>query len=123
MTSRVVPTVGVLLLLLLPAIPAQAQFRGLGSISGTVTDAEGTLLGKSSGVEVAIRATCASSKDGVIVEHADSEGRWTIRMMARGQWTLTFEAKGYATIRTQITLETEVGRGRTLVAVVMKKTS
>jgi hypothetical protein len=92
-----------LVLLIVPAM-SSAQFRGLGRITGTVSDDGGTPI---SGVSV--RATLAG-EEGIIEERSDDRGSWTVSGVAKGEWHLTFQIAGYVPVGAKVVLPAELSR-------------
>jgi hypothetical protein len=106
----------VLTCLLGATVAPAAQFRGLGRVTGTVTDESGAPL-----KDVSIHATLAG-QDGVLEEKSDGKGWWALSSMARGEWHLVFHAPGYAPVAAKVLLEAELAHINPI-AVVLKKAS
>ena len=79
------------MLVVIPTV-SSAQFRGLGRITGTVSEEGGSPVGG-----VSIRATL-SGEEGVIEEKTDQNGAWAVAGMAKGEWHLTFQIAGYVPV-------------------------
>ena len=93
-----------------------AQFRGLGRVTGTVTDESGAPL-----KDVVIHATL-TGEAGVLEEKTDPRGWWAVNGMAKGEWHLKFEEPGYAPVAAKVTLEAELTHINPI-AIVLKKAS
>ena len=91
-----------------------AQFRGLGRVTGTVTDESGAPL-----KDVSIRATLAG-REGVLEEKTDAKGWWSLNGMAKGEWHVQFQEPGYTPVAAKVILEAEL-RHVDPIAVVLKK--
>jgi hypothetical protein len=85
-------------------IVSSAQFRGLGRVTGTVTDESGAPL-----KDVAVRATLAGG-EGAIDEKSDDKGTWAVNGLAKGEWHLTFQIAGYVPTGAKIVLQAEIAR-------------
>jgi hypothetical protein len=81
-----------------------AQMRGMGRITGTVTDGSGAPL-----ADVKITARMAGFS-GVIDATSDDHGTWALGGIARGEWDVVFEKSGYAPTRAKVTLQAELSR-------------
>jgi carboxypeptidase family protein len=92
-----------LVLVMVPTM-SSAQFRGLGRITGTVTEEGGGPLNN-----VSIRATL-TGEDGVIEEKSDSSGAWAVSGVAKGEWHLTFQIAGYVPVGAKVLLPAELAR-------------
>ena len=103
----------VAMLMVLPTV-SSAQFRGLGRITGTVSEEGGGPLGN-----VAIRATL-TGEDGVIEEKSDDKGSWAVQGVAKGEWHLTFQIAGYVPVGAKVLLPAELARIAPI-TVVLKK--
>jgi hypothetical protein len=95
-----------LIALMLVVIPtaSSAQFRGLGRITGTVSEEGGGPLSN-----VSVRATL-TGEDGVIEEKSDEKGTWAVSGVAKGEWHLTFQIAGYVPVGAKVTLPAELSR-------------
>jgi hypothetical protein len=91
------------MMLVIPAM-SSAQFRGLGRITGTVSEEGGSPVGG-----VSIRATLAG-EEGVIEEKTDQNGAWAVAGMAKGEWHLTFQIAGYVPVGAKVVLPAELAR-------------
>jgi hypothetical protein len=91
------------LLVVLPTV-SSAQFRGLGRITGTVSEEGGGPLGS-----VSIRATL-TGEDGVIEEKSDDRGAWAVSGVAKGEWHLTFQIAGFVPVGAKVVLPAELTR-------------
>ena len=91
------------MMLVIPAM-SSAQFRGLGRITGTVSEEGGSPVGG-----VFIRATL-SGEEGVIEEKTDEKGAWAVAGMAKGEWHLTFQIAGYVPVGAKVVLPAELAR-------------
>jgi len=103
------------MLMVIPTV-SSAQFRGLGRITGTVTEEGGAPLGN-----VSIRATL-TGEDGVIEEKSNENGSWSVSGMAKGEWHLTFQIAGYVPVGAKVTLTAELSRIAPI-AITLKKVS
>ena len=101
------------IMLIVPMV-SSAQFRGLGRVTGTVSDDTGTPLR-----DVSVRATL-SGEEGVIEEKTDDKGAWAVNGMAKGEWHLTFQIPGYVPVAAKVTLAAELARVQPI-SVVLKK--
>ena len=103
---RPVSRYALLMAVMLVVIPtvSSAQFRGLGRITGTVTEEGGAPMGN-----VTIRATLAG-EEGVIEEKSDDKGTWAVAGVAKGEWHLTFQIAGYVPVGAKVTLPAELAR-------------
>jgi tetratricopeptide (TPR) repeat protein len=84
--------VGALTVLLLIAVvaPAVAQSRGMGRISGKVTDEKGK------GVDgVTVRATMAEGGGAPVTAKSNDKGNWVLSGIASGTWNIDFEKEGW----------------------------
>lgn len=82
-------------MLLVFALAAQAQVRGLGRLQGNVTD-------KNSGKPIAgatITIALPNGKTAPISTKTDSRGHWSAIGMTSGQWNIDISAAGYVTSR------------------------
>jgi len=106
----------VLVAILALAIPTLlfGQFRGIGRITGTVTDDAGAPI-----KGVAIRAT-KEGADGAIEATSDAKGEWAVNGMAKGEWHVTFQAAGYTPAGAKVNLVAEFGKVPPI-GVVLKK--
>ncbi len=91
------------MLVVVPAI-SSAQFRGLGRITGTVTEEGGSPISN-----VSVRATLAG-EEGVIEERSDDKGSWAVSGVAKGEWHLTFQIAGYVPVGAKVVLPAELAR-------------
>src|SRR6266853_1345427 len=91
------------MLVVVPAI-SSAQFRGLGRITGTVTEEGGSPISN-----VSVRATLAG-EEGVIEERSDDKGSWAVSGVAKGEWHLTFQIAGYVPVGAKAVLPAELAR-------------
>jgi hypothetical protein len=91
------------ILMVIPTV-SSAQFRGLGRITGTVTEEGGGPLGN-----VSVRATLAG-EDGVIEEKSDDRGAWAVSGVAKGEWHLTFQIAGFVPVGAKVMLPAELAR-------------
>ena len=89
-------------LLVVTPLAVSAQFRGLGRISGTVTDDSGAPI---SGV--LIKATMSG---GSLDATSDEKGAWSVNGMAKGEWHVEFAKTGYAPKAAKVILEAELAR-------------
>ena len=105
-----------MLLWLAGAVISSAQFRGLGRVTGSVTDDSGAPL-----KDVVIRATL-TGEDGVLEDKTDPKGLWALNGMARGDWHLTFQSPGYVPVAAKVILTAELARVNPI-SVVLKKAS
>ena len=107
-----------LIALMLAIVPTKssAQFRGLGRITGSVTEEGGAPLGN-----VSIRATL-TGEEGVIEERSDEKGSWAVSGMAKGEWHLTFQIAGYVPVGAKVTLPAELARVAPI-SITLKKVS
>jgi hypothetical protein len=97
---------GLVLLVVLLLAPAfgRAQSRGLGRISGSVTDEGGTPL---SGV--AVRATMDGT-NGRLEATSDDKGAWAVSGLTKGEWKVTFQIAGYVPNAAKVILPAELSR-------------
>jgi hypothetical protein len=91
------------MLVVIPTV-SSAQFRGLGRITGTVSEDGGGPLGN-----VSIRATL-TGEEGVIEEKSDEKGSWALQGVAKGEWHLTFQIAGYVPVGAKVLLPAELSR-------------
>jgi carboxypeptidase family protein len=91
------------MLVVIPTV-SSAQFRGLGRITGTVSEEGGGPMGN-----VSVRATL-TGEDGVIEEKSDEKGAWAVSGVAKGEWHLTFQIAGYIPVGAKVTLPAELAR-------------
>jgi hypothetical protein len=91
------------MLVVIPTV-SSAQFRGLGRITGTVSEEGGGPLSN-----VSVRATL-SGEEGVIEEKSDEKGTWAVAGVAKGEWHLTFQIAGYVPVGAKVTLPAELAR-------------
>src|SRR5215471_10553890 len=103
------------MLMVIPAV-SSAQFRGLGRITGTVSEEGGGPLGN-----VSVRATL-TGEDGVIEEKSSESGSWAVSGIAKGEWHLTFQIAGYVPVGAKVTLPAELSRIAPI-AITLKKVS
>jgi hypothetical protein len=103
----------VAMLVVIPTV-SSAQFRGLGRITGTVSEEGGAPLGN-----VSVRATL-TGEDGVIEEKSDDKGSWSVQGVAKGEWHLTFQIAGYVPVGAKVMLPAELARIAPI-SVVLKK--
>lgn len=103
------------MMLVVPTV-SSAQFRGLGRITGTVSDDAGSPM-----KGVSIRATLAG-EEGVIEGTTDEKGSWVVNGMAKGEWHFTFQIAGYTPVGAKVTLAAELARVPPI-AVVLKRVS
>jgi hypothetical protein len=104
-----------LMLVIVPTM-SSAQFRGLGRITGTVTEEGGAPLGN-----VSVRATL-TGEEGVIEERSDDKGSWSVSGMAKGEWHLTFQIAGYVPVGAKVILPAELARVAPI-SITLKKVS
>jgi Carboxypeptidase regulatory-like domain len=104
-----------LVLVMVPTM-SSAQFRGLGRITGTVTEEGGGPL-----TNVSIRATLAG-EEGVIEERSDEKGAWAVSGVAKGEWHLTFQIAGYVPVGAKVVLPAELARVAPI-SITLKKVS
>jgi hypothetical protein len=95
-----------LIALMVAVVPtiSSAQFRGLGRITGTVSEEGGAPLSN-----VSVRATL-TGEEGVIEEKSDEKGTWAVAGVAKGEWHLTFQIAGYVPVGAKVTLPAELAR-------------
>jgi hypothetical protein len=91
------------MLVVIPTV-SSAQFRGLGRITGTVSEEGGGPMSN-----VSVRATL-TGEDGVIEERSDEKGAWAVSGVAKGEWHLTFQIAGYIPVGAKVTLPAELAR-------------
>ena len=91
------------MLVVIPTV-SSAQFRGLGRITGTVSEEGGGPLSN-----VSIRATL-SGEEGVIEEKSDDRGAWAVAGVAKGEWHLVFQIAGYVPVGAKVQLPAELTR-------------
>lgn len=103
------------MLVVIPTV-SSAQFRGLGRITGTVSEEGGAPLGN-----VSIRATL-SGEEGVIEERSDDKGTWSVAGVAKGEWHLTFQIAGYVPVGARVVLPAELARVAPI-SITLKKVS
>ena len=90
---RLIATTSAVMLLI--ALGANAQVRGLGRLQGNVTD-------KSTGKPIAgatITVTLPSGKTAPITAKTNSNGHWSALGMTSGVWNIDISAPGYVTSR------------------------
>ena len=106
----------VLILVMTMVVPTMvlAQFRGLGRISGTVSDDGGAPI---KGVN--IRATLQGT-EGVIESTTDEKGLFAVSGVAKGEWHVVFQVAGYVPTAAKVVLHAELARVPPI-AVVLKK--
>jgi hypothetical protein len=102
-------------ILLAAPLVSTAQFRGLGRVTGTVTDENGTPL-----KDVAVRATMSGDDDHQIEEKSDDKGTWAINGMAKGEWHLIFHQAGYTPVGAKVVLVAELAHVNPI-TIVLKK--
>jgi hypothetical protein len=103
------------MLVVIPTV-SSAQFRGLGRITGTVSEEGGGALSN-----VSVRATLAG-EEGVIEEKSDDKGTWAVAGVAKGEWHLTFQIAGYIPVGAKVTLPAELARVAPI-SITLKKVS
>jgi hypothetical protein len=103
------------MLVVIPTV-SSAQFRGLGRITGTVSEEGGGPIGN-----VSVRATL-TGEDGVIEEKSDERGAWAVSGVAKGEWHLTFQIAGYIPVGAKVTLPAELARVAPI-SITLKKVS
>ena len=103
------------MLVVIPTV-SSAQFRGLGRITGTVTEEGGAPLSN-----VSIRATL-TGEEGVIEEKSDDRGSWAVAGVAKGEWHLTFQIAGYVPVGARVVLPAELARVAPI-SITLKKVS
>ena len=101
------------MLIVLPTV-SSAQFRGLGRITGTVSEESGAPLGN-----VSVRATL-TGEEGIIEAKSDDKGAWAVAGVAKGEWHLTFQIAGYVPVGAKVLLPAELARIAPI-SVVLKK--
>jgi hypothetical protein len=79
---------------LLPAVPAAAQAVGTGTISGTVTDASGSVL-----PGVTVEATSPALIEGTRSVTTNESGRYSIVNLRPGTYAVTFSLQGFTKSR------------------------
>jgi hypothetical protein len=99
-------------LLLGPLLPAAAQVRGLGRVTGTVVDEAGQAI-----EGVALKAPFSG---GAIETKSDAKGEWLLGGMGRGEWKVEFTKTGYRPVTMKVTIEKELTRLQP-VKIVLKK--
>ena len=104
----------VVALLLVAPVVGRAQMRGLGRISGTVSDTGGAPIGG-----VNISATMAGSS-GAIEGSSDDKGGWAVAGMSKGEWHVSFQKAGYEPKAAKVVLEAELARTAPI-AIALKK--
>ena len=100
-------------LIVIPTV-SSAQFRGLGRITGTVSEESGAPLGN-----VSVRATL-TGEEGIIEAKSDDKGAWAVSGVAKGEWHLTFQIAGYVPVGAKVLLPAELARIAPI-SVVLKK--
>jgi hypothetical protein len=115
---RPVGRYALLVAVMLVVIPtaSSAQFRGLGRITGTVSEEGGGPMSN-----VTIRATLAG-EEGVIEEKSDQKGTWAVAGVAKGEWHLTFQIAGYVPVGARVVLPAELTRVAPI-SITLKKVS
>jgi hypothetical protein len=103
------------MLVVIPTV-SSAQFRGLGRITGTVSEEGGSPMSN-----VTIRATLAG-EEGVIEEKSDQKGTWAVAGVAKGEWHLTFQIAGYVPVGARVVLPAELTRVAPI-SITLKKVS
>jgi hypothetical protein len=103
------------MLVVIPTV-SSAQFRGLGRITGTVSEEGGGPMSN-----VTIRATL-TGEDGVIEEKSDEKGTWAVAGVAKGEWHLTFQIAGYVPVGAKVLLPAELARVAPI-SITLKKVS
>ena len=103
------------MLVVIPTV-SSAQFRGLGRITGTVSEEGGGPMSN-----VTIRATL-TGEEGVIEEKSDEKGTWAVAGVAKGEWHLTFQIAGYVPVGAKVTLPAELARVAPI-SITLKKVS
>jgi hypothetical protein len=73
------------MLVVIPTV-SSAQFRGLGRLTGTV------------------------SEEGVLEEKSDDRGAWAVSGVAKGEWHLTFQLAGFVPVGAKVQLPAELTR-------------
>jgi hypothetical protein len=104
-----------MMLVMIPTV-SSAQFRGLGRITGTVSEEGGGPMSN-----VTVRATL-SGEDGVIEEKSDEKGTWAVAGVAKGEWHLTFQIAGYVPVGAKVLLPAELARVAPI-SITLKKVS
>jgi len=103
------------MLVVIPTV-SSAQFRGLGRITGTVSEEGGGPMSN-----VTIRATL-TGEEGVIEEKSDEKGTWAVAGVAKGEWHLTFQIAGYVPVGAKVLLPAELARVAPI-SITLKKVS
>jgi hypothetical protein len=103
------------MLVVIPTV-SSAQFRGLGRITGTVSEEGGGPMSN-----VTIRATL-TGEEGVIEEKSDQKGTWAVAGVAKGEWHLTFQIAGYVPVGARVVLPAELTRVAPI-SITLKKVS
>jgi len=103
------------MLVVIPTV-SSAQFRGLGRITGTVSEEGGGPIGN-----VTVRATL-TGEEGVIEEKSDDKGTWAVAGVAKGEWHLTFQIAGYVPVGAKVVLPAELARVAPI-SITLKKVS
>ena len=88
---RLIATTSAVMLLI--ALAANAQVRGLGRLQGNVTD-------KNTGKGIAVATIVIALPNGhttPITVKADGKGHWSAIGMTSGQWNIDISAPGYTT--------------------------
>src|SRR5205807_9950892 len=96
--SRISCCVRLLLVMLLVAVSARAQFTG--NIQGTVVDPSGAAIAQAK-VDLVNTITQVSAST-----TTDSTGSYRFLSLAPGSYKITVEAKGFSKAETTVTLET-----------------
>jgi hypothetical protein len=104
------------LVLVAAAAHADAQFRGMGRIEGTVADGTGVPLRG-----VVVTASLPGS-GGTITSTSNDKGLWYIGGMARGDWQVNFDKAGYEQRHAKVVLPVELARVPPI-AITLKKAS
>ncbi len=92
----------VAVMLLMAPLMGQAQFRGLGRVTGSVTDESGSPV-----KDVVVRATL-SGVEGTLEERSDERGAWVLNGMAKGEWHLVFQIAGYVPVGAKVNMTAEL---------------
>lgn len=87
-----------LVLLLVVAAAASAQWRGLGRTGGKVVDESGAAI-----ADVTVRADLLGV-GGTTIKTND-KGEWVLSGIARGDWSLTFAKDGMVTVKAKVNVQ------------------
>lgn len=92
-------------IVLMAAVPATAQVRGMGRINGVVVDEAGEPM-----EGVTIRTATGGGDQ--IESHTDAKGKWTLTGIGRGEWHVLVVKPGYGAKKLKVIVEREIDRSQ-----------